>query len=69
MAAKHENQTHKHLTNDELAQRYGVHKMTPANWRVKGTGPKYIKVGKLVFYPIKEVEDWEQDQLRSSTAE
>jgi predicted DNA-binding transcriptional regulator AlpA len=37
-----------------------------ANWRSTGEGPRFIKVGKLVRYPMVEVEAWEKNQLKSN---
>lgn len=31
---------------------------TLANWRVEGKGPKWIKHGRRVLYPIAAVEDY-----------
>ena len=42
---------------------------TLANWRVKGDGPRFIKMGRKVLYPMVEIEAYEQRQLRNSTAQ
>lgn len=57
----------KHLTDKELAERWGMHKGSLANWRVQGIGPKFIKVGKKVLYAVSDVETWENKQKRRST--
>lgn len=41
---------------------------TLANWRVTGFGPKFIKCGKKVLYPLAEIEKWEQENLKANTA-
>lgn len=56
-----------HLTIDELAERWKVHRGSLSNWRVQGKGPKFIKVGKTVLYPVSEVEGYEKQQLKGST--
>lgn len=56
------------LTPAEVAQRLRTTTGTLANWRVKGEGPKFIKSGKKVLYPIAELVAYEQAQLRSNTA-
>lgn len=56
------------LLPKELAERLRVHVGTLATWRVQGRGPKFIKSGKRVLYPVKEVEAWESDNLKRSTA-
>lgn len=58
-----------HLTSNELAERLRVHVQTTKRWRVQGVGPKYLKFGKSVVYPIQEVEAWERQHLIQSTAE
>lgn len=57
------------LTILETADRLHLVKGTLANWRVQGKGPRYMKIGKKVLYPVVEVEAFEQRQLRSNTAE
>ena len=42
----------------ELAEVLGVHIKTLAMWRRNETGPKYVKVGKLVRYHRQAVRDW-----------
>ena len=56
-----------HLTPDQLAERLHRKPQTLAHWRVAGEGPKFIP-GRPVLYPVAEVEKWEQEQLRGSTA-
>lgn len=53
-----------HLTPEELAARLRIAPGTLANWRCETPpkGPKWIKVGKLVRYPIAEVEKYESKQ-------
>lgn len=57
-----------HLTPTELAERLRANPTTLAMWRVRGQGPKFIKAGRKVLYPLAEVEKWEADQLRQNTA-
>jgi hypothetical protein len=57
-----------HLTAPELAERLRMSPGTLQNWRTKGFGPKYIKFGKHVLYPITLVEQWENSYLRGNTA-
>jgi predicted site-specific integrase-resolvase len=52
----------------EAAERLRVSVNTLCNWRVLGTGPKYIKYGRKVIYPLKELEAFEQKCLRSATS-
>ncbi|QYJ03110.1 helix-turn-helix domain-containing protein [Nocardioides panacisoli] len=38
------------LTTDQVAEALGVSTKTLANYRARGTGPKYVRVGGRVFY-------------------
>lgn len=54
------------LTAEDVVARWHgkVTKTTLAAWRARGTGPKYIKVGRGVLYPNKYVEAYEHDKRR-----
>jgi DNA-binding transcriptional regulator YiaG len=56
------------LTTHELALRLHVKTNTLANWRIQGTGPKFIKFGRTVLYPVAEVEKWEQEHLHTAVS-
>jgi len=56
------------LNTEQLAKRWGRHVVTIRKWRSQGTGPKFIKLGRVVLYPLKEVEK-EESKLRSSTTD
>lgn len=61
-----------HLTPAQLAERLHVTVKTLANWRSTGRpgqGPRYIKAGHAVLYPLAEVEQWETDRLYLRTHE
>ena len=40
---------------------------TIERWRTNGTGPKFIKVGRRVFYRESAIERWLDQQTRSHT--
>lgn len=52
----------------EVAERLRVTVGTLACWRVSGAGPRYIKFGRRVLYPLVEVEKFENDHLRTATS-
>lgn len=54
------------LTEEDVVSRWShkVTKTTLATWRARGKGPKYIKVGRAVLYPQKEVERYEARAAR-----
>lgn len=52
------------LTIDQLADRYDLDRATLQNWRWLGKGPRGIKVGRNVMYPVAEVARWEASRTR-----
>lgn len=57
------------LNTTQLADRLTNRKNTIEGWRVKGIGPRYVKIGRLVRYRIEDVEAWLEKQTRSSTSQ
>lgn len=55
------------MTTTELAERWRMSAGSLANMRVEGTGPRFIKPGKIVLYPLAEVEAFEQKRLKRNT--
>lgn len=53
----------------QLAEYLGNEVNTCEGWRLKGIGPRYIKVGRLVRYSIQNVDLWIESQTRNSTSE
>lgn len=57
------------MTAQNAANYIGVSQKTLATMRCKGTGPKFIKIGR-VFYFQSDLDGWLADQVKvSSTAE
>jgi hypothetical protein len=52
-------ESERHLTIDELAARWHMARGSLAGWRHFGKGPKYVKVGRSVLYPLSAVEEFE----------
>lgn len=48
-----------YLTTETLAERWEVSPGTLANWRTRGTGPTYCKIGNSVRYALTDVEQYE----------
>ena len=44
------------LAPPEVATRLKTNINTLANWRCKGIGPNYVKIGSKVFYLAKDIE-------------
>jgi predicted site-specific integrase-resolvase len=58
-----------HLTQAALADRWNISPRTLERWRWVGEGPQFIKIGGRVVYRLEDVEAYERNQLRASTAE
>lgn len=56
------------LLPSEVADRLRMSVGHLANWRVTGAGPRYIKFGRKVLYPLAEVEKFENEHLRTATS-
>ena len=56
------------LSNQDLADRYGVPIDTVRKWRHEGTGPKGVRFGRHVRYDITECERWEREQATKQVA-
>lgn len=41
-------------TESQVSEELQIALPTLRRWRVLGKGPKYVKIGKLVRYPIKQ---------------
>lgn len=56
--------TKSYLTIEQVIDRYngGINRQTLANWRQKGKGPTFTKVGRNVFYPLDLLEEWESQR-------
>ena len=47
------------LTETELATRWSMTTKTLYRWRTQNRGPKYMKLGKRILYPLTAVESYE----------
>lgn len=54
----------RHLTPEDLVERFGVPISTIYRWNYMGTGPRYMTVGKHVRYRLTDVESWENESIR-----
>lgn len=57
----------RHLTQDQLADRWQISPRTLERWRWVGDGPQFLKLGGRVVYRVEDVERYEVEQLRSHT--
>jgi len=58
----------RHLNQIELAARWNISHRTLERWRWTGEGPQFLKMGGRVIYRLEDVDAFEADQLRKSTA-
>ena len=57
------------LTDVEVAARLGVSRFTVRSWRLKGTGPRFLKMGRAVRYRPEDVEEYERRALVDTQAD
>ena len=57
------------ITAPVLASLLESTERTLSEWRIRGTGPAYIRVGRSVRYRPEAVDAWLLSQEHSSTAE
>ena len=60
--------TIKHLNQVELSRRWSISPRTLERWRWLGQGPRYLKIGGRVVYRLDDIETYEAQQVRTSTA-
>lgn len=58
----------KNLTEKELAAELNVSIRTLQDWRQRGCGPSFLKLGKAVRYPSDSVDAFVAKALVSSTS-
>lgn len=59
------------LTSQQLAERWGMSVGTLQNWRVKGKGPRHIKLGEgratKVLYRLDDIVEFENQSYREAS--
>ena len=50
-------------TDIEVAIRLGVSRFTVRSWRLKGVGPRFLKMGRAVRYRPQDVDEYERQAL------
>ena len=56
------------LTDVEVAARLGVSRFTVRSWRLKGLGPRFLKMGRAVRYRPQDVDEYERQALVETRA-
>ena len=59
----------RHINPFELARRWGINPRTLQNWRCKGKGPAYLKIGGHIMYREDDVEAYEAERRHINHAQ
>ena len=53
------------LTLNEVVERYRgqISEGTLRNWRSMRIGPSFMKIGKVILYPLEELDRWDRKNL------
>lgn len=51
----------------EISKYTGIAKQTHNRWRHQGTGPKYIHLGRRVFYLADDIRSWIDSNYQPTT--
>lgn len=57
------------LTTEEAAKYLRLSPRTLERYRVTGEGPRFLKVGRLVFYRQSDLDEWLKNKSRGSTSD
>jgi predicted DNA-binding transcriptional regulator AlpA len=57
------------LTEKQAAQLLGVKPKTLSDWRWRGGGPRFIKLGGFCRYQLSDLSQWIEGQKRRSTSD
>ena len=57
------------LTTTQAAAYVNMSPRTLERYRVTGEGPKYLKLGRLVFYRQGDLDEWLDARVRRSTSD
>lgn len=61
-------QTTTRLTVEGAAEYIGVSKSFLDKQRITGSGPVYLKIGRLIAYDVADIDDWLRSRRRTSTS-
>lgn len=56
------------LNEREAAAELGISFRTLQQWRVRGIGPAFLKLGRSVRYDADALEDWLAKQIHTNTS-
>lgn len=58
-----------HIRTNQAAEYLGLSKSNMEKMRLRGDGPQYAKLGRLVVYSVADLETWIKAHKRTSTLE
>lgn len=56
------------LTQKELSERIDTKESTLAQWRYLGRGPKFVRLGRKIFYREQDIADFIEANVHQSTS-
>ncbi len=59
----------KFFDQNDLSRRWGLSVRTLERYRLEGTGPRYVRIGRLIRYRECDIDEFENDNARSSTSQ
>ena len=57
------------MTDEQTSEALGVARQTLAIWRLRGLGPKFVKVGRSVRYRDQDLLAYIESRVRRSTSD
>lgn len=54
---------------EDVPQYVPLARQTLARWRHEGRGPRYVKLGRRIAYRVRDLQEFVESSLRSSTSE
>ena len=57
------------LSAKHAAKYLGIGPSTLAKWRVAGTSPKFVKMGRRVAYRRGDLDAWIEERVQNSTSQ
>lgn len=55
------------MTTRQAADFLGLKRNTLEIWRLRGTGPRFVKMGRAVRYRLADIEDYIEAQTKQKT--
>lgn len=60
--------TTKALTETQLAERWAISRKTLQAWRLRGDGPRFMRIGTAIRYMLSDITAYEAANTHNSTA-